>query len=149
EAAKREGLRSKLKRLVERGWVREDGPGLFAVTDQVAREMGGQPRRHRHHPTRHRLRSRRITRTSRRLPGLGLADRLFDQMGRLAENLFHHLAGDHQPGQQVFLGLQPRLQTSDLLADLLDPLPDRRLTPRQLLQQRAHRRHRLQRLHSR
>ncbi|TDD93336.1 hypothetical protein, partial [Actinomadura rubrisoli] len=42
EAAKREGLRSKLKRLVERGWVREDGPGLFAVTDQVAREMGGQ-----------------------------------------------------------------------------------------------------------
>ncbi|HET8588805.1 MAG TPA: hypothetical protein VFM01_04170 [Nakamurella sp.] len=42
EAAKREGLRSKLKRLVERGWAREEGPGLFTVTDPVAREMAGQ-----------------------------------------------------------------------------------------------------------
>ncbi|MGI5290987.1 hypothetical protein ACQEVF_57935 [Nonomuraea polychroma] len=42
EAAKREGLRSKLKRLVERGWAREEGPGLFTVTDPVAREVAGQ-----------------------------------------------------------------------------------------------------------
>ncbi|RVX39996.1 hypothetical protein EDD27_2382 [Nonomuraea polychroma] len=42
EAAKREGLRSKLKRLVERGWAREEGPGLFTVTDPVAREVAEQ-----------------------------------------------------------------------------------------------------------
>lgn len=42
EAAKREGLRSKLKRLVGRGWAKEEGPGLFTVTDPVAREMAGQ-----------------------------------------------------------------------------------------------------------
>jgi hypothetical protein len=30
-AAKREGVRSKLKRLVTRGWVREDAPGCFSV----------------------------------------------------------------------------------------------------------------------
>ncbi|MGW4797630.1 hypothetical protein ACWEPC_34940 [Nonomuraea sp. NPDC004297] len=42
EAAKREGLRSKLKRLVERGWAREEGPGLFMVTEPVAREMAQQ-----------------------------------------------------------------------------------------------------------
>ncbi|GAA2220687.1 hypothetical protein GCM10009850_122540 [Nonomuraea monospora] len=42
EAAKREGLRSKLKRLVERGWAREEGPGLFMVTEPVAREVSGQ-----------------------------------------------------------------------------------------------------------
>lgn len=42
EAAKREGLRSKLERLVERGWAKEEGPGLFTVTDPVAREMAGQ-----------------------------------------------------------------------------------------------------------
>jgi hypothetical protein len=42
EAAKREGLRSKLKRLVERGWAREEGPGLFTVTESVAREVTGQ-----------------------------------------------------------------------------------------------------------
>ncbi|MDP4510274.1 hypothetical protein [Nonomuraea turcica] len=42
EAAKREGLRSKLKRLVERGWAREEGPGLFTVTEPVAREVAGQ-----------------------------------------------------------------------------------------------------------
>ncbi|MCP2353687.1 hypothetical protein HD597_000707 [Nonomuraea thailandensis] len=42
EAAKREGLRSKLKRLVERGWAREEGPGLFMVTEPVAREVSEQ-----------------------------------------------------------------------------------------------------------
>ncbi|WP_329081231.1 MULTISPECIES: hypothetical protein [unclassified Streptosporangium] len=42
EAAKREGLRSKLKRRVERGWAREEGPGLFMVTEPVAREVSGQ-----------------------------------------------------------------------------------------------------------
>jgi hypothetical protein len=42
EAAKREGLRSKLKRLVERGWAREEGPGLFTVIESVAREVAGQ-----------------------------------------------------------------------------------------------------------
>ncbi|WP_326823317.1 hypothetical protein [Streptosporangium sp. NBC_01756] len=36
EAVKVEGMRSKLKRLVERGWLREDAPGLFSVTEQVA-----------------------------------------------------------------------------------------------------------------
>jgi len=41
EAAKREGLRSKLKRLVERGWAAEDGPGLFTVTGQVAHDLSG------------------------------------------------------------------------------------------------------------
>lgn len=30
-AAKREGVRSKLKRLVARGWMREDAPGCFSV----------------------------------------------------------------------------------------------------------------------
>lgn len=39
EAAKREGLRSKLKRLVERGWAAEDGPGLFTVTAPVAGDL--------------------------------------------------------------------------------------------------------------
>ncbi|MFG2085283.1 hypothetical protein [Spirillospora sp. NPDC048824] len=38
-AAKREGLRSKLKRLVERGWAAEDGPGLFTVTAPVAGDL--------------------------------------------------------------------------------------------------------------
>lgn len=42
EAAKREGLRSKLKRLVERGWVKEEGPGLFMVTEPVAREVSAR-----------------------------------------------------------------------------------------------------------
>uniref|UniRef100_UPI003F4948B9 hypothetical protein n=1 Tax=Nonomuraea sp. CA-252377 TaxID=3240003 RepID=UPI003F4948B9 len=42
EAAKREGLRSKLKRLVGRGWAREEGPGLFMVIEPVAREVSGQ-----------------------------------------------------------------------------------------------------------
>ena len=30
------------KRLVERGWAKEEGPGLFTVTEPVAREMAGQ-----------------------------------------------------------------------------------------------------------
>ena len=34
-AAKVEGMRSKLKRMVERGWLREQAPGLFSVTEQV------------------------------------------------------------------------------------------------------------------
>lgn len=37
-----EGMRSKLKRLVARGWLTEDTPGLFAVTDQVAEQITGQ-----------------------------------------------------------------------------------------------------------
>lgn len=40
-AAKREGLRSKLKRLVEHGWAAEDGPGLFTLAGSVARELAG------------------------------------------------------------------------------------------------------------
>jgi len=35
EAAKVEGLRSKLKRLVTRGWLTEDSPGMFAVARQI------------------------------------------------------------------------------------------------------------------
>ena len=35
EAAKIEGLRSKLKRLTTRGWLTEDSPGMFAVTRQI------------------------------------------------------------------------------------------------------------------
>jgi hypothetical protein len=39
-----EGLRSKLKRLVERGWlVEEAGPGLFAVAVRVAPEVPNPP----------------------------------------------------------------------------------------------------------
>jgi hypothetical protein len=38
-AAKVEGLRSKLKRMVERGWLSEQAPGLFAVTEQVAGQI--------------------------------------------------------------------------------------------------------------
>jgi len=34
-----EGLRSKLKRLVERGWLAEDGPGLFSLP---ARDSSGE-----------------------------------------------------------------------------------------------------------
>jgi hypothetical protein len=39
ETAKVEGLRSKLKRLVTRGWLSEDSPGMFAVTKQIAGQM--------------------------------------------------------------------------------------------------------------
>jgi hypothetical protein len=38
-AAKREGLRSKLKRLVERGWLEQVEAGLFAVRQEVARDL--------------------------------------------------------------------------------------------------------------
>jgi hypothetical protein len=39
-----EGLRSKLKRLVERGWLgQEAGPGLFAVAVRVAPEVPNPP----------------------------------------------------------------------------------------------------------
>src|SRR6201997_1374091 len=49
EAAKVEGLRSKLKRLVTRGWLTEDSPGMFAVTRQITGqaaepEESGSPR---------------------------------------------------------------------------------------------------------
>lgn len=39
EAAKREGRRSKLKRLVERGWAREEGPYCFAVVEHATRRV--------------------------------------------------------------------------------------------------------------
>jgi hypothetical protein len=46
EAASRLGVvtvpRSKLKRLVERGWATEDGPGLFMLVQPVARHLGVQ-----------------------------------------------------------------------------------------------------------
>ncbi|SEH03954.1 hypothetical protein SAMN05444920_14924 [Nonomuraea solani] len=38
-AAAVEGLRGKLRRLVERGWLRQDEPGLFALTEPVARQI--------------------------------------------------------------------------------------------------------------
>jgi hypothetical protein len=39
-----EGLRSKLKRLAERGWLAEEaGPGLFAVPARA--DAGGVPKR--------------------------------------------------------------------------------------------------------
>lgn len=41
EAAKVEGLRSKLKRLVSRGWLTEDSPGMFAVTRQITGQAAG------------------------------------------------------------------------------------------------------------
>jgi hypothetical protein len=41
EAAKVEGLRSKLKRLVTRGWLSEDAPGMFAVAGQIAGQAAG------------------------------------------------------------------------------------------------------------
>lgn len=40
-AAKREALRTKLKRLVERGWATENEPGLFALAASVAGELTG------------------------------------------------------------------------------------------------------------
>ncbi|WP_433171347.1 hypothetical protein [Actinoallomurus sp. CA-150999] len=40
-AAKVEGLRSKLKRLVERGWLTEDAPGMFALAEPVRRQVTG------------------------------------------------------------------------------------------------------------
>jgi hypothetical protein len=41
EAAKVEGLRSKLKRLVERGWLSEPESGVFVLADGPA--VGGMP----------------------------------------------------------------------------------------------------------
>jgi hypothetical protein len=41
-ASKREGLRSKLKRLVERGWLEGAEAGLFTVTEQVAAQVSGR-----------------------------------------------------------------------------------------------------------
>ncbi|GAA1699665.1 hypothetical protein GCM10009733_111940 [Nonomuraea maheshkhaliensis] len=38
-AAAVEGLRGKLRRLVERGWLAQDEPGLFALTEPVARQI--------------------------------------------------------------------------------------------------------------
>jgi hypothetical protein len=35
-----EGLRSKLKRLVARGWLSEEVPGMFAVAERVIGQMG-------------------------------------------------------------------------------------------------------------
>ncbi|GGY17305.1 hypothetical protein GCM10010358_81010 [Streptomyces minutiscleroticus] len=39
-SAKIEGTRGKLKRLVERGWLAEDEPGLFALAHRAAGETG-------------------------------------------------------------------------------------------------------------
>ncbi|WP_406314587.1 hypothetical protein OHA77_39855 [Streptosporangium sp. NBC_01639] len=39
EAAKVEGLRAKLKRMAERGWLSEDGPGLFGVNERVREQI--------------------------------------------------------------------------------------------------------------
>jgi hypothetical protein len=39
-----EGLRSKLKRLTERGWLAEDGPGLFTLPRRDPQEQDGVPR---------------------------------------------------------------------------------------------------------
>lgn len=41
--AKVEGTRGKLKRLVERGWLREDQPGLFALAHRTAEARGRTP----------------------------------------------------------------------------------------------------------
>lgn len=41
EAAKVEGMRSRLKRMVERRWLSEDSPGLFSVPEQVAAQITG------------------------------------------------------------------------------------------------------------
>jgi hypothetical protein len=38
-AAKVEGLRGKLKRLTERGWLTEDEPGMFALVEHVRRQI--------------------------------------------------------------------------------------------------------------
>jgi hypothetical protein len=40
-AAKVEGLRSKLKRLTERGWLTEKEPGMFALAEPVRRKITG------------------------------------------------------------------------------------------------------------
>lgn len=40
-AARVEGLRGKLKRLVERGWLTEDEPGMFALAEPVGQQITG------------------------------------------------------------------------------------------------------------
>jgi hypothetical protein len=42
DKSKIEGLRSKLKRLAERGWLAEDGPGLF-ILPRLDAEDGSHP----------------------------------------------------------------------------------------------------------
>ncbi|MEU2266008.1 hypothetical protein ABZ568_06090 [Streptomyces olindensis] len=43
--AKIEGTRGKLKRLVERGWLREDQPGMFALAHRATVESGEEAER--------------------------------------------------------------------------------------------------------
>jgi hypothetical protein len=43
DKSKIEGLRSKLKRLVERGWLAEAGPGLFMVPRRDAQDASNPP----------------------------------------------------------------------------------------------------------
>ena len=43
DKSKIEGLRSKLKRLVERGWLAEDGPGLFMLPRRGAQDASPPP----------------------------------------------------------------------------------------------------------
>ncbi len=43
EKSKIEGLRSKLKRLVERGWLAGDGPGLFTLPRRDAQDASHPP----------------------------------------------------------------------------------------------------------
>ena len=43
DKSKIEGLRAKLKRLVERGWLAEDGPGLFMVPRRDAQDASNPP----------------------------------------------------------------------------------------------------------
>jgi hypothetical protein len=43
DKSKIEGLRSKLKRLAERGWLAEDGPGLFALPRRGAQDAAYPP----------------------------------------------------------------------------------------------------------
>ena len=43
DKSKIEGLRSKLKRLKERGWLAEDGPGLFALPRRGAQDASYPP----------------------------------------------------------------------------------------------------------
>jgi hypothetical protein len=43
DKSKIEGLRSKLKRLAERGWLAEDGPGLFTLPRREAQDASYSP----------------------------------------------------------------------------------------------------------
>ncbi len=43
DKSKIEGLRSKLKRLAERGWLTEDGPGLFTLPRREGRDASHPP----------------------------------------------------------------------------------------------------------